>query len=525
MGASQSAPARSFTSVDVATLSKTLQHYQITLERLYTDFVVLKCILLEVASAEATMVTKKVDGPPLTDAGAFLETISSLVKELNYLQMHLHSQVLKSILNANRTSFEVFQTHSDSFGQLLENFHASGDMCLYLIVENKRLTAKHTELLTSERKLLLESTEQLKVEKDLRNDRDTVTDMTTKVIKICEDQNVLITELKDEIKRMQNASGNHGCSEQQQVGTADPNVETTRLQQSVSQLGKDLDNAKKSGFNLATLLGQRVDSSKRVSELETELKHARAETKQLKKEASNISETRKTIKALANHLGVADVEALRAEITRLKNQDNRFEALRNEISELKSKNANIKDVDEHLRRVNVDLEERLHRANLELEKRRSSSNDDGDGGPSAKNTDTEAETSDVEELTISVAGLSFSDGAAKTLQHHKTLLRGLRKQVSGMKDVRGGTGWSIVDRSEAMVKKDTTRMLKGIDNCLALRGDAQREKERVEQLETCGFPALQATVSEATHGGNDGMTLVRKKSKKILKKQSMVNLN
>ena len=80
-----------------------------------------------------------------------------------------------------------------------------------------------------------------------------------------------------------------------------------------------------------------------------------------------------------------------------------------------------------------------------------------------------------------------------------------------MTNIPGRSGWNIVQRTEAMVKEKTTRMLKNIDDCLALRGAVQREKDRVERLEAAGFPALSAAVSGVDRNACDGGAMTGKK--------------
>ncbi|OCT49212.1 hypothetical protein CLCR_04793 [Cladophialophora carrionii] len=207
------------------------------------------------------------------------------------------------------------------------------------------------------------------------------------------------------------------------------------------------------------------------------------------------------------------VKQLRAENARLKDQSTKVEALRAENSGLKRK----------LKESNVkDLEKRLHEANTELDQLRKTlfkdrDDDDDDGRPQNDHAhpDAVSSSSDDEEPSNAVEGLSFAEGAARILQCHKAVLAELRAQISKMKDVRGGSGWSIVHRTDAMVKRKTARLLKDIDDCLALRDAGEREKDRVERLETEGFPALQAVISGACQSTKDSGAAKATKSKGI----------
>ncbi|ETI25946.1 hypothetical protein G647_02723 [Cladophialophora carrionii CBS 160.54] len=194
-----------------------------------------------------------------------------------------------------------------------------------------------------------------------------------------------------------------------------------------------------------------------------------------------------------------EVKQLRAENARLKDQSTKVEALRAENSGLKRK----------LKESNVkDLEKRLHEANTELDQLRTlfkDRDDDDDGRPQNDHAHTDAvsSSSDNEEPSNAVEGVSFAEGASRILQCHKAILAELRAQISKMKDVRGGSGWSIVHRTDAMVKRKTARMLKDIDDCLALRDAGEREKDRVERLETEGFPAWQSVISGSRQSTKD----------------------
>jgi hypothetical protein len=225
----------------------------------------------------------------------------------------------------------------------------------------------------------------------------------------------------------------------------------------------------------------------RVGGLDTEINGLynalkQAESIKLRNKAHELSEQAKDQE---------EVKQLRAEIARLKGQSNKVEALRAENSRLKAKlkDSNIKD-----------LEKQLHHANAESDRLRALFKDMDDGvRPQDENAQhIDAISSDEEELSNTVEGLSFAEGAAKIFKRHRVVLGELRDRISQMNDIRGGSGWSIVQRTDSMVKRKTARMLNEINDCLALRNAGEREKERMEQLETQGFPVLQKLISGAS---------------------------
>ncbi|EXJ57019.1 hypothetical protein A1O7_07363 [Cladophialophora yegresii CBS 114405] len=441
-------------STTYASLTAELFGCQKMLITLHTKIRSSNIALMQVSGAEETAGQMNVDAIKDCKIKELADTITSLVNQLDLVQTHSF-RILHVMLKASEacTSGHNHQPNTAESNaelsaalQTLDDTSVAVSNRISSVMSNYTKAVERIRMLEENKKHQTDLVEQLTANVKLANDE--IEALMAHIAKLT----ASLKMANDEIQALKarNAKLAEDCREK--------NRWVCDMKAKINGMGDTMKRAE------SIVLAEKDRLRKQTRDQE-EMKQLKAEVARLKDQSNK-------------------VEALHAENARLKVQSTKAEALRAEISGLKRKlkESNIKD-----------LEKRLHEANAELDHLRALSkdqDDDGDRPQDDHDTHIDAASSDEEGASTVVEGLSFAEGAARILQCHKAVLAELRAQISTMKDVRGGSGWSIVHRTDAMVKRKTGRMLKDIDDCLALRDAGEREKERVERLETEGFPAL-----------------------------------
>lgn len=220
--------------------------------------------------------------------------------------------------------------------------------------------------------------------------------------------------------------------------------------------------------------------------------------KKLENQLKNIRETGKETAPMTRDTFMT-LDLAKEMQQKMDRMEEKMKKLRVESSKTGDLRKEVRGLKEKLKEGHVkDLEEKLRQTRSERDEARAQLKDKDKNEAETQpliQTDTNAETN-----------LTFSTSAISLFAYQKTILRDLRKTVAEMRDSRGGSGWSIVDRAESLVNDKTGLLIREIDRCLALREssevEAARESERIEKLELDGFPALVSKA--AADGEGDG---------------------
>jgi DNA repair exonuclease SbcCD ATPase subunit len=169
--------------------------------------------------------------------------------------------------------------------------------------------------------------------------------------------------------------------------------------------------------------------------------------------------------------GIAEIEqakAINKEYERLKAQNVRLHRAETEVGSLKKqlRDASVKA----LHRRNQELQTQLLEATAALNKLKDQPVDQ---------PDTPGDSADLDSAAIAPRK-SFPEAALVLLRKLKGSLDRLSAQVDNMKDTRGGTGWSIVERTAGMVAETKHTLTKEINDCLALRGKGNVGHKKTE---------------------------------------------
>ena len=406
------------------------------------------------------------------------------------------------------SSTELIVSHAE-FEKELQRMHLKLSRVVLLDDEDKIVTSYDDVLKESLAKVL----EAGKLNNILRQIND-------KLTAACDEKDGTINRLNREIEELEEAQDDEGLKKINELLTkaCDLSQEKIELMQEVIDTRKDLVeavnlvkylkaliNEQKEAIERAAKLRQgtkrlREDCEKfkqqadknielcgKVQHLEENLKQAKTENKKLKQQVDKNSDLRARIHYLEEQLKGENVEQLRAENIRLMSQDDK-------VNELQQENDELRDNQRESKAQVKQLKGELRFARTHMQKAQSRSCGIHNAAQPAIE-DAQGYSSDEGAYAV---GTTFAEVAVELFKAQKTALRGLRQMVSDMTDARGGSGWSIVERTEKMVQSTTSEMLKGIDACLALRNVVQqaqdREEERVEQLNTQGFPALRSVV-------------------------------
>ncbi|KAJ9615821.1 hypothetical protein H2200_001898 [Cladophialophora chaetospira] len=493
------AMTRSFKECNM--LEDEMDRYKTMLKKLYAEVHTFKHMLLWSCGVEDTEESFGIDAIEDWSISELFDTIIFMVKGLNELKTYS--------LGLLKNTAEACETHSkDCIKKETTYLPGLEDLCGALQSLKEQSVAhqnmvrhtelSHTDLAENLRKLVKERLELIGIRKELavllkasEENNKSLEAKCTKLIADCHQKDMRIKALEAELKGLRNAQREPGDMRRAEMLT----FEGPGLRQSMDKSQKDSQEATKVDVDMAS--PGMFSASKSMTVLREELTTAKEKNKKLKKESDKTRGLTKSMQDLMMHYKMEKSREMQAKDAELEEKDDKIDNLRQENNGLKSKNADIK--------------ERLHQANLELEKLRAGAiNTHADDTPFNEPPPTQADTSEEEELTSLVHGLDFPSGAAKLLHRHKHTLLTLRNRISQMTDLPGRSGWSIVQRTEAMVKEKTRRMVKNVDDCLALRDPADREKDRVARLETEGFPVLRVKKTDVGAGG----ALTRKKSKK-----------
>lgn len=254
-----------------------------------------------------------------------------------------------------------------------------------------------------------------------------------------------------------------------------------------------------------------------VAKLDRELSKSRQQEKETESQLKSIREMGKETAPLTReifmHSDLAKemqqkMNRMEEDIKKLREDNSKTGDLRREVRGLKEKlkEGHVKDLEGKLRQTRSERDE----ARAQLKNMNAA-----DTAEPLIHTD-----SAKEDQTTNASSVNFANGAIETFKHQKTVLREMRKTVAELKDSRGGSGWSIVDRAESMVNYKTALLIQEIDRCLALREvsevEAEKETERVERLEMDGFPALTDVESgdgDNVDGRRDAGSLLKDKKK------------
>jgi len=160
-------------------------------------------------------------------------------------------------------------------------------------------------------------------------------------------------------------------------------------------------------------------------------------------------------------------QALRDETDRAKEYAQENARLKRENKTLQDHKIENKQLKKRLKNTDAqNLEKQLHQARSELDgirvilkkigmpnqDSRVPSDDDDELSP-CKSQSSAPKTRSIDR------GHSFPDAAVELLKEQKLTLRELRELVAGMKDIRGGDGWGIVERTESMVTAKSLEMI------------------------------------------------------------------
>lgn len=175
--------------------------------------------------------------------------------------------------------------------------------------------------------------------------------------------------------------------------------------------------------------------------------------------------------------GKAEIEnakEINKEYERLKAEKVKLHRAETEVGSLKKqlRDANVKG----LQKRNQELETQLLKATAALNELKLPVDE----------PDNPNDSADLDLVAV-VTPQPFPEAAVVLLRKLKASLDRLSVQVDGMKEKRGGTGWSIVERTAGMVTETKQTLTKEINDCLALRGKGNTRQKKTEMARDRGF--------------------------------------